>query len=97
MTWVVVGAALLVIGVFLEGRRQARLYGKPSGRPNLAGAGMLEVQNMLQGDRHVETLVRQAKGDEVVDAEQDESGDGANDGAVKRGPDVRARGNRTAG
>jgi hypothetical protein len=52
---------------------------------------------MLQGDRHVETLVRQAKGDEVVDAEQDESGDGANDGAVKRGPDVRARGNRTAG
>jgi hypothetical protein len=83
MTWVLVGGALLVIGVFLEGRRQARLYGRPSGRP--------------QGDRHVETLVRQAKGDEVVDAEQDESGDGANAGAVKRGPDVRVRGNRTAG
>ena len=37
----VVGVPLLVLLVVLEGRRQARIYGPPSARPNLAGAGLL--------------------------------------------------------
>jgi hypothetical protein len=84
MKWVFVGAAVLALVILLEGRRQARRYGRPSGRPNLGGAGMLELQSLLQADRHVETLVRQEKGEEVADAEQDESGAGARGG--RQGP-----------
>jgi hypothetical protein len=80
MTWIAVGAVVLVLVILLEGKRQARRYGRPSGRPNLAGAGMLELQSLLQADRHVETLVRQDKGEEVAGAEQDESGAGTKGG-----------------
>ena len=38
---------LLVLVIVLEGKRQTR-DGKPSGRVNLAGAGMLEVQGLLE-------------------------------------------------
>ena len=55
----VVGVPLLVLLVLLEGKRQERIYGKPSARPNLAGAGLLELQKHLQADRRVETLVEQ--------------------------------------
>lgn len=82
MTWIAVGAVVLVLVILLEGKRQARRYGRPSGRPNLAGAGMLELQGLLQADRHVETLVRQDKGEEVAGAEQDESGAGTKGGRL---------------
>jgi hypothetical protein len=78
--WLAVGVLVLVLVIVLEGKRQARHYGKPSGRPNLGGAGMLEVQSLIEADRRVETLVRQDKGQEVADAEQDESGDGPKSG-----------------
>lgn len=71
----VVGVPLLVLLVVLEGRRQARIYGKPSARPNLAGVGMLELQKHLQADRRVETLVEQAK-DETGETREDGSGEG---------------------
>lgn len=61
--WLVGGAALLVMLVFAEGRRQARRYGPPSARPNLLGAGMLDVQRHLQADRHVEELQKQNRAD----------------------------------
>src|ERR1035437_7445401 len=38
-------AGVVFLLVVLEGRRQARIYGQPSGRPNLAGAGILDLQN----------------------------------------------------
>lgn len=66
-------AAVVVLLVVLEGWRQARIYGKPSGRPNLAGAGMLELQKHLQADRRVEKLVEQQR-DEAADTERDEAG-----------------------
>jgi hypothetical protein len=66
-------AAVVVLLVLLEGWRQRRIYGKPSGRPNLAGAGMLELQKHLQADRRVDTLVELQR-DESAETEQDEAG-----------------------
>ncbi len=71
----VVGIPLLVLLFFLEGKRQTRIYGKPSARPNLAGAGLLDLQKHLQADRRVETLVEQVK-DEAGEVREDESGQG---------------------
>lgn len=66
-------AAVVVLLVLLESWRQRRIYGKPSGRPNLAGAGMLELQKHLQADRRVDTLVEQLR-DESAETEEDEAG-----------------------
>ena len=70
-----VGVPLLVLLVVLEGKRQARTYGKPSGSPNLAGVGMPELQKHLQADRRVETLVEQVR-DEAGETREDGSGEG---------------------
>ena len=77
----VAGAALLVLLVVLEGKRQARIYGKASARPNLAGAGLLELQRHLQADRRVETLVEQVK-DEAGETREDGSGEGPESGRL---------------
>ena len=66
-------AAVVVIAVLLEAWRQRRVYGKPSGRPNLAGAGMLELQKHLQADRRVEKLV-EVQRDASAETERDEAG-----------------------
>lgn len=71
----VVGVPLLVLVVILEGKRQARTYGPPSARPNLAGAGLLELQKHLQADRRVDTLVEQIR-DEAAETEEDAGGEG---------------------
>ena len=77
----VVGVPLLVLFVVLEGKRQERIYGKPSARPNLAGAGLLELQKHLQADRRVETLVEQVK-DEAGETREDGSGEGPQSGQL---------------
>ena len=69
-----VGVPILVLAVVLEGKRQARIYGRPSARPNLAGVGMLELQKHLQADRRVETLVEQVR-DEAGETREDGSGE----------------------
>lgn len=79
----VVGIPLLVLLVFLEGKRQERIYGKPSARPNLAGAGLLDLQKHLQADRRVETLVEQVK-DEAGEVREDGSGEGRQTGKGAR-------------
>ncbi len=66
-------AALAVVVVLVEGWRQRRVYGKPSGKPNLAGVGMLELQRHLQADRHVGKLV-EVQRDESAETERDEAG-----------------------
>jgi len=76
-----VGVPLLVLAVVLEGKRQARIYGKPSARPNLAGAGLLELQKHLQADRRVDTLVEQVK-DEAGETRRDGSGEGPKAGRL---------------
>ena len=72
--WMLGGVALLVVFILLEGKRQARKYGPPSARPNLAGVGLLEVQRHLQADRHVGVLQQQVR-DEVAQQEEDSRGD----------------------
>lgn len=75
--------AVVVLVVVLEGRRQARIYGKPSSRPNLAGAGMLELQKHLQADRRVETLVETLR-EESRETETDEAGAGRDPATPRR-------------
>ncbi len=65
----VVGVPLLVL---LEGKRQAWIYGRPRARPNLAGAGLLELQKHLQADRRVDTFVEQVK-DQAGETREDAS------------------------
>lgn len=74
-TWglVIAGAVavLLVVGIVLEGRRQARIYGRGSGRSAMA-AGMLDLQRHLEPERRVEALLEARE--EVV---ADDAGEGA--------------------
>ncbi len=77
----VVGVALLVLLVVLEGKRQERINGRSSARPNLAGAGLLELQKHLQADRRVETLFEQVKG-EAGETREDGSGEGPKSGRL---------------
>ena len=79
-----VGIPLLVLLVVLEGKRQERIYGRPSARPNLAGAGLLELQRHLQADRRVETLVERVK-DEAGETREDGSGEEPDAGEGERG------------
>ncbi|MFN7986042.1 MAG: hypothetical protein U0529_01115 [Thermoanaerobaculia bacterium] len=76
-----VGIPLLVL---LEGKRQERIYGKASARPNLAGVGLLELQKHLQADRRVETLVERVK-DEAGETREDGSGEGPEAGGKEKG------------
>lgn len=79
--WFLAGVSLVVVLVVLEGKRQERIYGKASGRQDLLGAGMLELQKHLQPDRKVEVLA-----EERADVEADESGDRERPGPpVRRG------------
>jgi hypothetical protein len=74
--WLVIFAAVVVALVLGEGWRQRRKYGAPSGRPNLVGAGFLELQGHLQPDRKVEVMQAQAKGQEATATEQEAAGSG---------------------
>ncbi len=68
--WFVITLIVLLPAlVLLEGRRQRRRHGAPSGRPGLMGAGMLELQKHLQPDRKVEVLL-----EEKDDVEEDDAG-----------------------
>jgi len=60
--------------VFIESRRQRKKYGPRTGARAI-GAGMLDVQQMLQADRKVEMLQKQEKREDVVAAERHEKGD----------------------
>lgn len=80
-----VGIPLLVLAIVLEGKRQERVHGRPSGRPNLAGAGLLELQKHLQADRRVDRLVEQVKGG-IVEVEEDDAGDGKGPGSFTAPP-----------
>ncbi len=74
--WLLVVAGVVVLVVVAESIRQTKKYGRASGRPNLSGVGMLELQRHLQPDRRVEVMETQLKNQDVADAEQDPSGAG---------------------
>ncbi len=85
--WVLAVAAVVVVLVLAEAWRQRRKYGRPSGKPGLAGAGVLEAHRLLQPDRHVEVLSAQATKRDVQDVEQDGAGAGRKPGKIGREPD----------
>lgn len=69
-------ALTLAIVIPIEGTRQRRAMkrrGEKSTGARMIGAGMLEVQHLLQADRHVEVLERQRKSEEVKARESDDS------------------------
>ncbi len=65
--WLLVVIVLVIVLVFLEGKRQERIYGK-SQRRGLMRSGLLELQRQLEPERKVEILL-----EERDDAEADES------------------------
>ena len=67
---------VVIVLVTIEGRRQRKKYPDAKGRGgSVAGAGMLELQNLLQPDRKVEIVQRQQKHEEVREEERDEEGE----------------------
>jgi hypothetical protein len=66
--------AVVVLLILLEGKRQERKYGKPQGG-NLLGAGMLELQRILEPERKVEILQEEQEVDErAVSGDPPEAG-----------------------
>ena len=68
IVWILLGVVLLVGGLLLEGWRQGRAMRRrgqePSKNPTGAlGAGVLELQKILQPDRDVETISEELKGE----------------------------------
>ena len=74
--WLLIVAGVVVLVVVAESIRQTRKYGRASGRPNLAGVGMLELQRNLQPDRRVEVMETQLRNQDVAGSEQDPAGAG---------------------
>lgn len=72
-----IATAIVVALVYFEARRQQRKYGKPSGRPNLVGVGLLELQKHLQPDRATVKLEALQKEEDEVEEGQT-AGNGAN-------------------
>ena len=85
--WLLVLAAVVVLVVVAESMRQRKKYGPASGRPNLAGVGMLELQRHLQPDRRVEVMETQLKDRETAESERDAQG--ADRGRKSGEPEVR--------
>jgi len=56
--WLLVGVALLVLWIVLEGKRQERVHGK-SRRRGLMRTGLLELQKQLEPERKLEILVEE--------------------------------------
>jgi len=80
--WVLIGMALLVAGLVFESARQRRKMKRLGQDPDriggrAIGAGILELQGMLQPDRKVEILAMQAKEKEgSSELASDEEGEG---------------------
>ena len=59
MVWIVIGGVVLLVAlILLEGWRQAKYYGPPSGGGvSGIGSAMLELQGMLEPEKKVEVLL----------------------------------------
>ncbi len=66
--WILLAIAVVVTLIYLEGRRQSKIYGPPSGRRDALGAGLLELQKHLEPDRKMEILAEEQVQDEAPDA-----------------------------
>jgi hypothetical protein len=66
---------LVVLVVILEGRRQARKYGKGRGTGvNLARTGLMELQSLLEPDRKVEVLREMERKEDLLVEVDDQAG-----------------------
>lgn len=77
--WLLLGVALLVALILLEGKRQERKYGR-SQRRGLMRTGLLELQQFLEPERKVELLIEEKK-----DVEQSAAGEPPSPGGRRRG------------
>lgn len=63
--WYLLGLLIFVGAILLEAGRQSRKLrksgAKPQGRGSLIGAGVLELQALLQPDRKVERMVAESR------------------------------------
>ena len=79
IAWLGIVVALAIALIFLERTRQIRKLRERgeqvSDRPNLLGAGVLEMQRLLEPERKVEILQQEAKGEESGETEQDDETD----------------------
>ena len=57
-SWFLVGIAVLVLAIVLEGRRQERRYGRGRGA-RLMRTGLLELQKHLEPERKVERMLEE--------------------------------------
>ena len=76
IAWLGIVVALSVALIFLERMRQLRKLRergeRVSDRPNLLGAGVLELQRLLEPERKVEILQEEAKGEAPGETERDD-------------------------
>lgn len=71
MMYLALGIGLFVLLILLEGRRQARIYGPPSGTGSSGmGSAMLELQKHLEPEKRTEVLLV-----EPTEEEASESGE----------------------
>jgi hypothetical protein len=76
IAWVALATVAFIALIFLERWRQVRNLRargeKVSDRPGMLGASALELQRMLEPERKVEILQKEARGEEVGETEQEE-------------------------
>jgi hypothetical protein len=66
---------VVIVLVVLEGKRQERKYGKGSGTgSNLARAGLMEIQNLLEPEKKVEVLREMERKEDLLVEVDDEAG-----------------------
>jgi hypothetical protein len=71
----VIGIPVLLLVIILEGRRQARKYGKGTGRgASLSRAGLMELQSMLEPERKVEVLREMEQKEDLLVQVDDQAG-----------------------
>ena len=69
MVYLILGIGLVVLLILLEGRRQARIYGPPSGSGSSGmGSAMLELQKHLEPEKRAEILLGEQTEEEPSDS-----------------------------
>ncbi len=66
--WAAVAGLVVVVLILLEGRRQTKKYGPPSGSVSGIGSAMLELQKVLEPDKKTEILLAVEEESETAEA-----------------------------
>jgi len=88
---VILGMVAIVLLIMLESRRQVKKYGRGRGSAtNIARAGLMEIQNLLEPDRKVEVL-RDMERTQGLLVQLDEDGEPPRPGGAARSRDEASR------